>query len=125
MTDNLIYDMDNTTSPSSSDSDSSPKSHPQPPVLKVEEVNFQNGEFSLKREQKSAPAKVSSSFVSQIEWHSKSRPATPLKEISMNHKPNTPSRQRQRQVLATGDAKRIRRQTQSASKDSIPKKRWT
>ncbi|XVF69687.1 hypothetical protein PTKIN_Ptkin11bG0102000 [Pterospermum kingtungense] len=123
MTDNLLYDMDSTTSPSSSDSDCSPKNHPQARVLKVEEVNFQNGDFYLKREQKSAPAKVSGSLVRQTEWNSKSRPATPLKEISMNHKPNTPSRQRQ--VSATGDSKMIRRQAQSASKDSIPKKRWT
>ena len=115
--------MDSTTSPSSSDSDCSPKNHPQAPVPKVEEVNFHNGNFALKREQKSAPAEVSGSFVRPTEWHSKSRPATPLKEISMNHKPNTPS-SRQRQISATGDSKRTRRRTQSASKDSIPKKRW-
>ncbi|XWS73504.1 hypothetical protein CRYUN_Cryun02cG0135000 [Craigia yunnanensis] len=92
MTDNLLYDMDNTTSPSSSDSDCLPKNRPQAPVPKVEEVNFQNDVISLKREQKSAPAKVSSSFMRQTEWHSMSRPATPLEEISMNHKSNTPSR---------------------------------
>ncbi|XVF19232.1 hypothetical protein REPUB_Repub11eG0092300 [Reevesia pubescens] len=122
MTDNLLYGMDSTTSPSSSDSDCSPKNHPQAPVLKVEEVNFQNHDLALKRERKSAPAKVSSSFERHTEWHSKPRPATPLKEISINHKSNTPSKQRQ--VTASRDSKRIRRQTQSASKDSTPKKRW-
>ncbi|OMO78108.1 hypothetical protein COLO4_24829 [Corchorus olitorius] len=123
MTDNVLYDMDSTTSPSSSDSDCSPKNRLQAPVLKVEEVTSQNGDFALKNEQKSAPAKVSCSFVRQSEWNSKSRPATPLKEISINHKLNTPH-SRQRQVSASRDSKRTRRQTQSASKDSTPKKRW-
>ncbi|XVF04663.1 hypothetical protein REPUB_Repub05bG0104400 [Reevesia pubescens] len=139
MTDNLLYDMDSTTSPSSSDSDCSPKNHPLAPVPKVEEVNFQNDDFAFKREQKSAPGKVSSSFERRTEWHSKSRPATPLKELSINHKSNTPpSRQRQiwasrdsktsrrqRQIWASRDSKTSRRQTQSASKDPTPKKRWT
>ncbi|OMO68589.1 hypothetical protein CCACVL1_19894 [Corchorus capsularis] len=123
MTDNVLYDMDSTTSPSSSDSDCSPKNRLQAPVPKVEEVSFQNSDFALKNEQKSAPAKVSCSFVRQSEWNLKSRPTTPLKEISINHKLNTPP-SRQRQVSASRGSKRIRRQTQSASKDSTPKKRW-
>ncbi|KAK6272721.1 hypothetical protein POUND7_009804 [Theobroma cacao] len=122
MTDNLLYDMDSTTSPSSSDSDCSPENHSQAPVPKVEEGTFQNGDFVLKREQKSAPGKVSSSFMGQSEWHSKSRPATPLKEISINHKPSASSAQRH--VSASRDSKRIRRQTQSASQNSTRKKRW-
>ncbi|XVE60038.1 hypothetical protein DITRI_Ditri05aG0094600 [Diplodiscus trichospermus] len=122
MTDNLLYDMDSTTSPSSSDSDCSPKNHPQAPVPKVEEVNFWNDDSALKREQKSAPAKVSSSFMRQTKWHSVSRPANPLSEISINHKSSTPSRQRQ--VSASQDSKRMKKQTQSTSKDSTPKKRW-
>ncbi|XP_022730751.1 uncharacterized protein LOC111285532 [Durio zibethinus] len=117
MTDNVLYDMDSTTSPSSSDSDCSPKNCPQALVPTDEEVD-------IKREQKSSPAKVSSSFMRQTEWHSKSRPATPLKEISTNHKPNTPS-SRPRQVSAIGKSNRIWRQAQNASKVSTTKKRWT
>ncbi|XP_022756270.1 uncharacterized protein LOC111304005 isoform X2 [Durio zibethinus] len=123
MTDNVIYDMDNTTSPSSSDSDCSPKNRPQAPVPKIEEVNFRNGDFALKREQKSAPAKVSSSFTRQTEWHSMSGSGTPFKDISMNHKSHTHS-SRQRQVSVSRDSKRMKKQTQSAWKDSTPKKRW-
>ncbi|XP_038993704.1 uncharacterized protein LOC120117506 [Hibiscus syriacus] len=46
MMDNLLYDMDSTTSPSSSDSDSSPKNRPQAQVPKTEEASFQN-DYSL------------------------------------------------------------------------------
>ncbi|KAK8520565.1 hypothetical protein V6N13_030992 [Hibiscus sabdariffa] len=124
MTDNLVYDMDSTTSPSSSDSDSSPKTHPQAPVPIAEEVGFQNDEFALKGEQKSAPAKVPSSFTRQTECRSMPEPTTLLREISMNRTSKPPS-SRQRQVSTSQDSRRIKKQTRSASKDFTSKKRWS
>ncbi|KAG4113373.1 hypothetical protein ERO13_D13G219700v2 [Gossypium hirsutum] len=123
MTDNLLYDMDSTTSSSSSDSDCSPKNQPQAPVPKVEEVCFQNNDIALDKEQKSAPAKVTSSFMGQTTCRSMPEPATPLREISMNQRSKPPS-SRQRQVSASQDSKRIKKQTRSVSKDSTSKKRW-
>ncbi|KAK8649717.1 hypothetical protein V6N13_139382 [Hibiscus sabdariffa] len=96
MTDNLLYDMDSTTSPSSSDSDSPPKNGPVP---KLEELSFQDDGIALKREQKSAPAKVSNGFTRKPECHPMPEPATPLREISMNHKSKPPS-SRQMQAAA-------------------------
>ncbi|KAK8543363.1 hypothetical protein V6N13_136123 [Hibiscus sabdariffa] len=124
MTDNLIYDMDSTTSPSSSDSDSSPKTHPQAPVPKAEEVGFQNDDFALKGEQKSAPAKVPTSFTAQTECHPMPEPTTPLRELSMNRTSKPPS-SRQRQVSTSQDSRRIKKQTRSASKDFTSKKIWS
>ncbi|KAE8711311.1 putative DNA binding protein [Hibiscus syriacus] len=109
MMDNLLYDMDSTTSPSSSDSDSSPKNRPQAPLSKAEEVSFENDDSPLKGQQKSAPAKVSSSFTRQTDCHSMPEPVTPLREISMNNKSKPPS-SRQRQVSTSRDSKRIKKQ---------------
>jgi len=36
MVDNIIYDMDSTTSPSSSDSDSSPANQPRAPAAQIQ-----------------------------------------------------------------------------------------
>ncbi|XP_039027865.1 uncharacterized protein LOC120161722 isoform X1 [Hibiscus syriacus] len=124
MTDNLIYDMDSTTSASSSDSDSPPKNRPQAPVPKAEDVSFENNDIDLKKKQKSAPAKVRSSFTRQAECHPMPEPATPLREISMNHKSKPPS-SRHRQVPTSQDSKRIKKQTPSVPKDSILRKRWS
>lgn len=121
MTDNLLYDMDSTTSPSSSsDSDSPPKSRPQTPIANPHELPVQKNEFPT--EQKSIPLKVStpSALVRQPDWHSRSRSACPLEEIVMNHKYGIIS-SRQRPLSANGDIKRNRKPTQTASN---PKKRW-
>ncbi|KAJ7980749.1 Inactive rhomboid protein [Quillaja saponaria] len=42
MRDNLVYDMDSTTSPSSSDSDSVPANRPQVPATKIDESKSQS-----------------------------------------------------------------------------------
>ncbi|KAJ6387838.1 hypothetical protein OIU77_026411 [Salix suchowensis] len=47
MVDNVIYDMDSTTSPSSSDSDSSPAKRPQPPAAQIPETPVQSSELGL------------------------------------------------------------------------------
>ncbi|KAA8549553.1 hypothetical protein F0562_001429 [Nyssa sinensis] len=84
MTDNLVYDMDSTTSPSSSDSDSTPRNRPQPLVARSQEFRVQNFESASRRNQKSGSAKGSSSSVKPTDRQQKSRPVSPLKEKSMN-----------------------------------------
>jgi hypothetical protein len=84
MAENLLYDMDSTTSPSSSDSDSSPSNQPHAPIAKVEEISVKNSYSSSTRNQMSAPAKPLGSFVRPTDWSSKSRSISPLKEISTN-----------------------------------------
>lgn len=126
LTDNLLYDMDSTTSPSSSsDSDSSPLDRAQSPVPKTPELPApQSFEFHSTRNQNSMPAKPSGSMVRPKDKHLKSRSVSPLKEISMNRKSETVSASRQRQLSANSDAKRSRRLHQSAQKDTTPHKRW-
>ncbi|KAM7502599.1 hypothetical protein LguiB_001503 [Lonicera macranthoides] len=79
MSDNLLYDMDSSTSPSSSDSDSSlPKSLPPlAPIVKKKEIPFPNSEVKRK-------VAASSNLVKSSDRLPKSRPVTPLKEKSMN-----------------------------------------
>ncbi|KAJ6713371.1 hypothetical protein OIU79_009375 [Salix purpurea] len=62
MVNNIVYDMDSTTSPSSSDSDSSPVNRPQAPAVKIEST-----ELDLTKNQKSTPAKASSQSSCQLE----------------------------------------------------------
>ncbi|GLU24151.1 hypothetical protein SLE2022_401080 [Rubroshorea leprosula] len=123
MTDNLLYDMDSTTSPSSSDSDCSPKNQLQAPTTKVkEEIPLHKNEFTI--EQTSAPQEAStpSALVRQTDWHSGCQSVSPLREIAMNQKSGAPSRQRP--LSASGDRKRIRRRSQSATREATPNKRW-
>lgn len=79
MSDNLLYDMDSTTSPSSSDSDSSsPRNRPPlAPIVKKKEIPIPNGEVKRK-------VAASSNLVKLSDRLQKSRPVTPLKEKSMN-----------------------------------------
>ncbi|KAM5582598.1 hypothetical protein ABKV19_002828 [Rosa sericea] len=88
MADNLLYDMDGTTSPSSSDSESS--SHVNracapvsrtPEIAKTLETSSQTFE-SASTGQKSVPEKVSISIVEQPS--SRCTSVSPLKEITMN-----------------------------------------
>ncbi|GLU19383.1 hypothetical protein SLE2022_356380 [Rubroshorea leprosula] len=148
MTDNLLYDMDSTTSPSSSDSESSPKNQPQTAItnvqrspknqpqtaiVNVQEVPFHNADFLSTIEQISTPTKASNALPIPTGSRSKSRSVSPLKEIAMNHKSGIlSSRQRpfsalgdrQRPLLALGDSRKSRKGTQSASKEATPNKRW-
>lgn len=124
MVDNVVYDMDSTTSPSSSDSDSSPVNRQQVSVTKIQETPVQSSDLASTVNQKSAPAKASSSLLGLTNDHTKSRSVSPLKEISTNQKSITLSSLRPKQFSAGGDARKMRRRTQAASKDAIPKKRW-
>jgi hypothetical protein len=123
MAENLLYDMDSTTSPSSSDSDSSPSNQPHAPVAKAEELSVKNSYSSSTRNQMSTPAKPPSSFVRPIDQSSKSRSISPLKEISTNWKSDSTSSSRQKQ--AVGDSSRkSRRRHLAGSKNATPQKRW-
>uniref|UniRef100_A0A6N2K6J5 Uncharacterized protein n=1 Tax=Salix viminalis TaxID=40686 RepID=A0A6N2K6J5_SALVM len=121
MVDNVIYDMDSTTSPSSSDSDSSPAKRPQAPAAQIQETPVQSSELGLTKSQKSAPAKASSSMV---ELHKKSISESPLQEISTNNKSIGLPSSRPKQLSDEGNIRKIRRRTQSAIKDASSKKRW-
>ncbi|KAJ6340965.1 hypothetical protein OIU78_009194 [Salix suchowensis] len=124
MVNNIVYDMDSTTSPSSSDSDSSPVNRPQAPAAKTEEIPFQSTELDLTKNQKSTPAKASSSLVGLTELHMLSRSENPLKEISANQKSIGLPSSRSKQLPVGGDIRKIRRRTQSATKNTSSNKRW-
>lgn len=120
MTDNLLYDMESTTSPSSSDSDSCSR---KVRADKLQKTPLKNAYLVSTSDQKSALPKVPASLVKETEQNVKSRLGSPLKEITSNHKSNTGSL-KQKQLLARGDLKKSRRRIQSASKDSASHKRW-
>ncbi|KAJ6392789.1 hypothetical protein OIU77_022302 [Salix suchowensis] len=110
MVNNIVYDMDSTTSPSSSDSDSSPVNRPQAPAAKTEST-----ELDLTKNQKSTPAKASSSLVGLTELHMLSRSENPLKEISANQKSIGLPSSRSKQLPVGGDIRKIRRRTQKCN----------
>ncbi|KAG6679338.1 hypothetical protein I3842_14G125000 [Carya illinoinensis] len=123
MTDNLLYDMDSTTSPSSSDSDCSPVNRPHAPFAKIDEVFVKNSNSTFTTNQMSAPVKASGSFMRRTDQRLKSRSVSPLKEISTNSKPETISSQRSKQV-AVGNSRKNKMRYLSGSKDATPHKRW-
>ncbi|KAF3452572.1 hypothetical protein FNV43_RR03005 [Rhamnella rubrinervis] len=124
MTDNLLYDMDNTTSPSSSDSDSPSVDRLHSPVAQTPKIPAQKFDSGATTSQKSiSAAKASSSMVRTKDWHLKSRSESPLKEISMNRK-SEPISPRQMQLSAVGDFKRSRRHNLSGKNGAAPHKRW-
>lgn len=116
MLDNLVYDMDSSTSPSSSDSDSSPGNRAQASAVKNLETPVQSSYIS----QASTPSKTSSSLAILNERQTKSRSVSPLGEISVNKK----SSLRPKQLSTSGEFKKIRRRSQTTSTDAAPKKRW-
>ena len=130
LADNLLYDMDSTTSPSSSDSDGAPKNRSrQPPVANIQEIPAQNSDFASRRNQKSAPAKTSSSLMMPTDDRRlKSRPSSPLQEMTMNQASDAVSSSfKPRQLLPpSGDIKKSssRRRAQNRSNDVVPQKRW-
>lgn len=124
MTDNLLYDMENTTSSSSSDSDSNSVDRLQPPVAETSKNAAQKFDSDSTTRQNSMPAKASSFFARTRNWHSKSRLESPLKEISMNQRSDAIHSSTQRQLSAGGDTKRGRRHNLSGKKDATLHKRW-
>ncbi|KAL0437241.1 UNVERIFIED_CONTAM: hypothetical protein Sradi_0432000 [Sesamum radiatum] len=86
MADNMVYDMDSTTSPSSSDSDTSPRNRTQPPSIKSQETSVQSNEKTSMGDQKVHAQFKRSTFAEQ---RPKSHATSPLKERSLNHTPNS------------------------------------
>lgn len=130
MTDNLLYDMERSTSPSSSDSDCSHSESSQPPPTRKQDIinHTQNREpCSTRTTLKSGTKKRPSTSDSR----SKPQMTTPFKELSMNNrKPDvmsTPSsRQRGGEVIrggCGGDSTNMRRRLQTVAKDTPQRKR--
>lgn len=133
MTDNLLYDMDSPTSPLSSDSDCSSKKQ-NTSIAKSEEVdtcidepvqsNVTIETTTSNRNQKLAPAKISSSSQKLSVQIPRSRPVSPLKEKSMNQRHHSVASPRSMQVPASVGSRNNRRRAQSGSKDIATSKRW-
>ncbi|XP_030443738.2 uncharacterized protein LOC115666089 [Syzygium oleosum] len=126
MADNLLYDMDSSTSPSSSDSDSSPKTRPQATIVKQQVTPAEKCGDALRKNDNSVAEKTSSFSMKSVVGRTRSRSVSPLKEITTNDKSSKISSERQRQLSsAGGDSKRNRKQTNTGSKDAITRKRWS
>lgn len=129
MSDNVIYDMDSTTSPSSSsDSDCSPGSRSQSPAAKPAETETVSALYASGRNQGMEMEEPSSFPVKRVDMPTYSRPATPLREISMNQKPGkSPSTMPRQLQSGSGDSRRGRaaKQTHGASRTVAPRRRWS
>ncbi|KAF8395875.1 hypothetical protein HHK36_019830 [Tetracentron sinense] len=125
MADNLIYDMDSTTSPSSSDSDCTTKNRSGGSVTpKSQAISAHQDDIVKRRNQISALENAPISLTRSTE-HPTLQPLSPFKENSMNHIFNSVRNTRPKQLVsAGGDLKRNRRRVQSGSKDIDPQKRW-
>ncbi|KAL9248397.1 hypothetical protein vseg_021722 [Gypsophila vaccaria] len=131
MMDNLIYDMDSSTS--SSDSDCSSKKQNISSV-KTEEVNSASNPDHLsftsekenvkKRHRQSAPPKIPSLSPKPFPQIPKSRPVSPLKEKSMNQRHSAVTSPRATQISVSAGSRNSRRRTQDASKETASSKRW-
>ncbi|RZB84322.1 uncharacterized protein LOC114375170 [Glycine soja] len=121
MIDNLLYDMESTTSPSSS-SDSDSSSVVKAPKLPTDVVLKQD--FAPKLDQNPTPAKVSSSSGRVFERHSKSRSVSPRKEVSSSQKSNAASASAQKLLSARGDLKKNRRRSLNGDKSATAPKGW-
>ncbi|CAK9146753.1 unnamed protein product [Ilex paraguariensis] len=124
MADNVLYDMDSTTSPSSSDSDCSPGNCPQTPIMRSQDATVQNNNFASREDQKLGQAKSCTSSVKPNDQHQKSRPVSPLKERSMNQTPDLVNILRPKQSLSTSGNSRSKRRAPARSKDAALPKRW-
>ncbi|XP_059665202.1 uncharacterized protein LOC132311340 [Cornus florida] len=124
MAENLIYDMDSTTSPSSSDSDCPPRNRPQAPVARIQEITVQNSESAPSRDKKLGKVKGLSSSVKPTNLQQKSRPVSPLKERSMNWRPDFVTLRPKPSLSAGGDLNNSRRRARTGSKDVAQQKRW-
>ncbi|XP_061364832.1 uncharacterized protein LOC133308240 [Gastrolobium bilobum] len=118
MRENLIYDMESTTSPSSSDSDSSPLNNAQDLPADV------NQGSTSRVDQKPTPVKCFSASGRVFERHTKSQSVSPLKEVTTNRKSNAASSSCQKQLLPRGDLKKSRRRSLNEAKSATAHKRW-
>ncbi|GFZ12998.1 hypothetical protein Acr_23g0013830 [Actinidia rufa] len=122
MADNLLYDMESTTSSSSSDSDCPPKNRPHTPIIKSRDTSIPNCDVASRRTENLEQARGSCSLLKPAERQQKSQPASPLKERSINQ--DSVSFSRPLQLLSAGDDIKSRRRAQTGSKAGAPHKRW-
>ncbi|KAG5250038.1 inactive rhomboid protein [Salix suchowensis] len=106
MVENILYDLD---SSSSSDSDSSPSSQPQHPSATIQETSVQSDVLTLTTAQKPAQATASRFSVGLTEPKMKSRSERLLTEITTKRKSIGNSSSRSNQLSAGEDIRRIRR----------------
>ncbi|OWM73482.1 uncharacterized protein LOC116198840 isoform X2 [Punica granatum] len=127
LAENILYDMDSTTSPSSSDSDGSPGSRSQPSTTKLPETPSVKV-HAFRRKEDAESENVSSFSVKRVDEPTDARPGSPLREISTNQKPGKNASMRARQLhLGSGDMKKRSRakQTHGGSKAVTPRQRWS
>ncbi|KAL5975950.1 hypothetical protein ACLOJK_020279 [Asimina triloba] len=126
MQQNLLYDMDSSTSPSSSDSDCPVRDRGRRGSDMRENQNFpcQDDLFAAKTQMVHAE-KAPASFSTPQNVHLKRRPTSPLRERSMNQRDDAATAMRPtNSAHATAESKKNRRRPQSFSKDSAQQKRW-
>ncbi|CAJ2660967.1 unnamed protein product [Trifolium pratense] len=122
MRDNLIYDMESSTSPSSSDSDSPLVKNAQyPPVDVIVPTKSSDCKIDLK----STPAKTLNSSGRLIERRTEFRSISPLKEFLSSQKSNAASSSSSRKQLSPRrDLKKSRRRSLPSAKSASTNKRW-
>ncbi|RID68377.1 hypothetical protein BRARA_C00536 [Brassica rapa] len=122
--DNLLYDVDASTSSSSSDSETPPAYTPRPTVLEDAPVDSIKEEPSaLGPTQKSAPDKSLVSLVKAVEPPSVVSPSTIRKPVSVSS--SSPPRMRRASSSSSGDSRKPRRPIQVAPRASFgSSKRW-
>ncbi|XP_027077332.1 uncharacterized protein LOC113776350 [Coffea eugenioides] len=124
MADNVLYDIDNTTSPSSSDSDSSPGNQPQFPRPKSGENPVQKAERALRGIPKLEQAKGSTLSPKPNYHHQNSQPVSPLKEKSLNQLANADPNSRRNVTSSVSQHPTSRRRVLARSRDASIPKRW-
>lgn len=122
--DNLLYDVDASTSSSSSDSETPPAYTPRPTVLEDAPVDsIKEKPAALGQTQKSAPDKSLVSVVKAVEPPSVVSPSTIRKPVSVSS--SSPPRMRRASSSSSGDSRKPRRPIQVAPRASFgSSKRW-
>lgn len=116
--------MESSTSPSSSDSDSTPSNRAQDLALKADVLVLNEGSV-LTNCEKSMPEKALNVSEIATEQLSQLSSSSPLKEISTNWKLDTASSSSlPRQLSVRGDLTKSRRRPLSSSKRATVQKRW-
>ncbi|KAL0419616.1 UNVERIFIED_CONTAM: hypothetical protein Sradi_1375100 [Sesamum radiatum] len=119
MADNVLYDMDSSTGPSS-DSDSSPRNRTEALALKRQEISIQTSDKASKGDLKCGQIK-NSTF---IEQNSSPRTTSPLKEKSLNQTPNLLPVLKPKHTTYDSAENKSRRRLPAKPKEVASHKRW-
>ncbi|KAF7152402.1 hypothetical protein RHSIM_Rhsim01G0190000 [Rhododendron simsii] len=122
MAENLLYDMDSTTSSSSSDSEYPPRNRPQASLVKNQDTSAASSGCSSRRKENSVQEGGCGSLMKQTDRRQKSRPVSPLKEKSMNEDLGPISKPMK--LLSAGGDLKTRRRAQTGSNAAASQKRW-